>query len=36
MIAAAEAQLMEQARILYKEAMELNLIFGAIRRKLTD
>ena len=32
MIAAAEGTLKDEARVLYKEAMELNLIFGAIRR----
>jgi len=32
MVAAAEASLKNDARALYKEAMELNLIFGAIRR----
>jgi len=32
MIAASEESLKDEARILYKEAMELNLIFGAIRR----
>jgi hypothetical protein len=32
MVAAAEESLKDEARVLYKEAMELNLIFGAIRR----
>ena len=34
MIVAAEPQTREQARPLWVEAKELNLIFGAIRRKL--
>ena len=32
MIVAAEPQLRDEARHLWKEAHELNLIFGAIRR----
>jgi four helix bundle protein len=36
MVAAAEETLKDDARILYKEAMELNLIFGAIRRNTAD
>ena len=31
MVAAAEESLKDEARVLYKEAKELNLIFGAIR-----
>jgi four helix bundle protein len=34
MIVAAEPSLREAARILWQEAKELNLIFGAIRRKM--
>jgi four helix bundle protein len=34
MIVAAEPSLREAARILWQEAKELNLIFGAIRRKI--
>jgi len=33
MVVAAEPQLREQARFLWQEAKELNLIFGAIRRR---
>jgi four helix bundle protein len=33
MVVAAEPQLREQARVLWQEAKELNLIFGAIRRR---
>ena len=33
MVVAAEPQLREDARPLWKEANELNLIFGAIRRR---
>ena len=33
MIVAAEPQLREDARVLWQEAKELNLIFGAIRRR---
>lgn len=33
LIAAAEAQLAPEARVLWREAKELNLIFGAIWRK---
>jgi four helix bundle protein len=36
MIVAAEPQLRDDARPLWKEAKELNLIFGAIRRKGED
>jgi len=36
MIAAAEASLRDDARPLWREATELNLIFGAIRRGLDD
>jgi four helix bundle protein len=36
MVAAAEDSLKSDARILYKEAMELNLIFGAIRRSCEE
>jgi four helix bundle protein len=32
MVVAAESQLREDARLLWQEAKELNLIFGAIRR----
>jgi hypothetical protein len=32
MLVAAGGILKESARVLYKEAMELNLIFGKIRR----
>ena len=35
MIVAAEPQLREDARVLWQEAKELNLIFGAIRRRDT-
>ena len=33
MVVAAEPQLREEARALWQEAKELNLIFGAIRRR---
>src|SRR5687767_1440956 len=33
MVVAAEPQLREEARVLWQEAKELNLIFGAIRRR---
>jgi four helix bundle protein len=33
MIVAAESELREQAKPLWREAQELNLIFGAIRRR---
>ena len=36
MVVAAEPQLREPARELWQEAKELNLIFGAIRRKHTN
>jgi four helix bundle protein len=36
MIVAAEPHLREDARPLWKEAKELNLIFGAIRRRGED
>jgi len=36
MVAAAEETLKTEARILYKEAAELNLIFGAIRRSCAE
>jgi four helix bundle protein len=36
MIAAAEATLAAEARALWQEAKELNLIFGAIRRKCDE
>jgi len=36
MIAAAEPSLRDDARPLWREATELNLIFGAIRRGLDD
>jgi hypothetical protein len=33
MVVAAEPHLREEARALWQEAKELNLIFGAIRRR---
>ena len=33
MIVAAELQLRDEARVIWQEAKELNLIFGAIRRR---
>jgi four helix bundle protein len=33
MLVAAEPELREEARVLWQEAKELNLIFGAIRRR---
>jgi four helix bundle protein len=35
MVVAAEPQLRDDARVLWQEAKELNLIFGAIRRRGT-
>jgi four helix bundle protein len=35
MVVAAEPQLRDEARTLWQEAKELNLIFGAIRRGIT-
>ncbi|MDB5320625.1 MAG: hypothetical protein JWN40_2256 [Phycisphaerales bacterium] len=35
MVVAAEPQLREEARTLWQEAKELNLIFGSIRRKVS-
>ena len=34
MVVAAEPQFRDEARVLWQEAKELNLIFGAIRRKI--
>jgi hypothetical protein len=33
MVVAAEKQLRNETRVIWQEAKELNLIFGAIRRK---
>ncbi len=35
MIVAAEPQMRDAARVIWQEAKELNLIFGAIRRRIT-